>query len=103
MDSIRQRGSQGNVRELRSLYWRVTTVLIAHILVSKTSHKIYLEYLPNLETSEWPSSLRNARQGYEDLKAKLIIDPTKLAKEAEDWSVVNPLSQNEDVRYSSFV
>jgi hypothetical protein len=62
-----------------------------------------LEYLPDLKTSEWSSVLQNARQSYEDLKTKLIIDPTKLAKEAEDWSVVNPLSQNEDVRYSPFM
>jgi hypothetical protein len=76
---------------------------IFHIIVaSKAIEQLYLEYLPDVKTSEWPTVLKNARQGYEDLKSKLIIDPTKLAKEAEDWSIVNPLSQNEDVCYSLF-
>ena len=44
----------------------------------------------------WPVVAENARKGYEELKAKFIIDTSKLTVD-QDISRINPLNQDEDV------
>jgi hypothetical protein len=53
----------------------------------------------------WPLLLQKERQGYEDLKKKFIIDPSRDAQEknAQDWTLNNPLSLEEDVRGCSLL
>lgn len=55
--------------------------------------------MPSLNTEAWPVILQTARNGYDELKSKFIIDPTAVAKEAQDWTLNNPLSQDEDVLF----
>ncbi|KAJ3115886.1 TBC1 domain, member 5 [Phlyctochytrium bullatum] len=75
LDELKQRGIRGKIGDasLRSLYW-----------------KIYLEFLPSLETNAWPLILQKERQGYEDLKKRFVFDPSRTA--AKDLDVNNPLS-----------
>jgi len=59
--------------------------------------KIFLDYIPNLETSSWQIEIDKERQHYEDLKSKFIFDPNKANKEEANWIVNNPLSLEEEV------
>ncbi len=56
-----------------------------------------MNYLPSSDRDTWPVLLQSRRSHYEALKSKFIVNPTELAKEAQDWTFHNPLSQSEDV------
>ncbi|KAI9103086.1 rab-GTPase-TBC domain-containing protein [Phlyctochytrium arcticum] len=87
MDLLKERGLRGEIRDgsLRSLYW-----------------KIYLDYLPSLETTPWPLILSKERQGYAELKAKFIFDPNKVSAAANDYSLNNPLSLADDSPWTQY-
>ncbi|RIA91486.1 hypothetical protein C1645_767340 [Glomus cerebriforme] len=79
LTSLREKGVKGNIcsQGLRSVCW-----------------KLYLAYLPSLDTATWPLTLHKERQHYADLRQKYITSP---ASENEndninDLNVNNPLS-----------
>ncbi len=57
------------------------------------SWRLYLQLLPK-SVDEWPAFLRKERSVYDDLKAKLDFDPSKLS---ENLEVNNPLSLDDEV------
>ncbi|KAJ3063995.1 TBC1 domain, member 5 [Podochytrium sp. JEL0797] len=63
---------------MRSLYW-----------------KLFLEFLPNLNTDTWSVVLHKERSGYDQLKRKFVFDPAAEAEEA-DLATNNPLSLAEE-------
>jgi len=81
ISSIKKKAFDGLLADkgLRSLCW-----------------KIFLDYIPNLETSSWQIEIDKERQHYEDLKSKFIFDPNKANKEEANWIVNNPLSLEEE-------
>ncbi|KAI8854191.1 rab-GTPase-TBC domain-containing protein [Chytridium lagenaria] len=85
LDELKQRGLKGKISEdsLRSLHW-----------------KIYLEYLPSLETNAWPSVLQKERHGYEDLKKRFAFDPSRGA--TKELEVNNPLSLDDESPWSQY-
>ncbi|KAJ3327485.1 hypothetical protein HDU76_011722 [Blyttiomyces sp. JEL0837] len=88
MDRIRDiglRGGFGDGHHCRSLYW-----------------KIYLEYLPSLETEAWPLVLQKERNGYDDLKKRFIFDPNREAQKMGDMSLNNPLSLAEESPWTQY-
>ncbi|KAJ2449256.1 hypothetical protein EV183_004997 [Coemansia sp. RSA 2336] len=44
----------------------------------------------------WQLAADRERQSYEALKARFIVDPTRVAKEETDWKRMNPLSLDQD-------
>jgi hypothetical protein len=87
ISSIKKKAFDGLLAEkgLRSLCW-----------------KIYLDYIPNLETSSWKIEIDKERQHYEDLKNKFIFDPNKANKEGENWNINNPLSLEEESPWKQY-
>ena len=55
-----------------------------------------MEYLPSLTIESWPLIVQKERNGYDEFKSKFIFDPSKIANEARDWTLNNPLSQDQD-------
>ncbi|CAI2169233.1 19489_t:CDS:10 [Funneliformis geosporum] len=79
LTSLREKGVKGNIcsQGLRSVFW-----------------KLYLAYLPSLDTATWPLTLHKERQHYANLRQKYIINPASESENdgANDLSVNNPLS-----------
>ncbi|KAF0411866.1 RabGAP/TBC [Gigaspora margarita] len=80
LTSLREKGYKGNIcsQGLRSICW-----------------KLYLAYLPSLDTETWSLTLNKERQHYADLRQKYITSPTAdndNDSNATDLSVNNPLS-----------
>ncbi|CAG8444602.1 4847_t:CDS:10 [Funneliformis mosseae] len=79
LTSLREKGVKGNIcsQGLRSVFW-----------------KLYLAYLPSLDTATWPLTLHKERQHYANLRQKYIINPASESENdgASDLSVNNPLS-----------
>jgi len=87
ISSIKKKAFDGLLAEngLRSLCW-----------------KIFLDYLPNLETSTWQIEINKERQHYEDLKSKFIFDPNKTKNGEKNWNVNNPLSLEEESPWKQY-
>ncbi|KAG9303580.1 hypothetical protein G9A89_018476 [Geosiphon pyriformis] len=79
LTSLREKGVNGNIcsQGLRSICW-----------------KLYLSYLPSLDTSTWPLTLQKERQHYGDLRQKYITSPNSDSENEgfNDLTVNNPLS-----------
>ncbi|TPX41415.1 hypothetical protein SeMB42_g05578 [Synchytrium endobioticum] len=85
LDALQARGLGGQVREYRSLYW-----------------KIYLEHLPPRQPDRWPRILTEARIQYDQLRQKYIFDPATAAQGARNWSLNNPLSLDEESPWKQY-
>jgi hypothetical protein len=68
--------------------------------IPKKNLKLYLAYLPSLDTSTWPLTLHKERQHYADLRQKYIINPVSESENnsADDLNINNPLSLDQAVR-----
>ncbi|CAG8614428.1 18236_t:CDS:10, partial [Cetraspora pellucida] len=79
LSSLREKGYNGNIcsQGLRSICW-----------------KLYLAYLPSLDTATWSLTLNKERQHYTDLRQKYITSPaTDNENDSNaDLSINNPLS-----------
>ncbi|CAG8526384.1 31389_t:CDS:10 [Racocetra persica] len=80
LSSLREKGYNGNIcsQGLRSICW-----------------KLYLAYLPSLDTATWSLTLNKERQHYADLRQKYITSPAtdnESDSNATDLSINNPLS-----------
>ncbi|CAG8524741.1 6773_t:CDS:10 [Paraglomus brasilianum] len=82
LTSLREKGVKGNFcsNGLRSVCW-----------------KLYLSYLPSVDTSTWSLTLHKERQHYADLRQKYITSPTSESDvdNTIDLSVNHPLSLDE--------
>ncbi|KAI9350929.1 rab-GTPase-TBC domain-containing protein [Obelidium mucronatum] len=84
--ALRNRASTGQIKAMRSLYW-----------------KVFLEYFPNLQLATWPVILQKERSGYTQLKQKFIWDPAlESKKEAADLTINNPLSLDEQSPWTQY-
>ncbi|PKK67028.1 RabGAP/TBC [Rhizophagus irregularis] len=77
LTSLREKGVEGNIcsKGLRSVCW-----------------KLYLAYLPGLDSATWPLALHKERQHYADLRQKYITSPDNDNNNANDLNINNPLS-----------
>ncbi|CAG8639969.1 7354_t:CDS:2, partial [Paraglomus occultum] len=82
LTSLREKGVKGNFcsNGLRSVCW-----------------KLYLSYLPSVDTSTWSLTLNKERQHYADLRQKYITSPTSESDldNTIDLNVNHPLSLDE--------